>query len=524
MTGRGIVAAGDKRTAAAGTSVFARGGNAADAAVAAAFASFVAEATVINIGCGGFALVVDSGGDRPAVAYDFFASMPSGRPDRTTDFREIQVDFGTATQSFWIGRGSTAVPGAVAGLCRLAREWGRLPLPELLSPAIALARDGFTMPRNMAYILTLLTDIFSDTPQLKQGFWSANGPKTAGDAMRFPKLAVSLERLAAEGPDYFYRGELAEQIVEDHRRNGGLITREDLAGYRARKLAPLRVDFRGNTVLLTPLPSHGGSLIAFSLALLAATPKANHPHNPRHLITLAHVMKLTNLARAEWGEGQTSGEPAVLERENIERWRARLHQALAGVPFPEEEPKPSGPGHTTHLSAVDADGLSVSITTSAGESAGYLIDDTGICLNNILGEADLNPAGWHRHQPGQHLFSMMCPTTVLNEKGGLALTLGSAGSNRIRSAILQTICNTIDFGMDPQAAVDAPRIHYEDGVLQCEGGIPEECAQSLERAGFEVKRWQERNLFFGGAQAVAADGDRLSGGADPRRHGAVRHG
>jgi gamma-glutamyltranspeptidase/glutathione hydrolase len=175
-------------------------------------------------------------------------------------------------------------------------------------------------------------------------------------------------------------------------------------------------------------------------------------------------------------------------------------------------------GSTTHIAALDREGWACSVTCSNGSASGIIVPGTGVHLNNMLGEQDLNPLGFHRHPPGRRMPSMMAPTVVVRE-GRAELAVGSAGSNRIRSAILQTILRVIDDGMPAQEAVDAPRLHYEDGIVYTEPGID---TAALEAAGWQLSEFRERNLFFGGAQAVAREGgEAFSGGGDPRRGGAA---
>jgi gamma-glutamyltranspeptidase/glutathione hydrolase len=180
-------------------------------------------------------------------------------------------------------------------------------------------------------------------------------------------------------------------------------------------------------------------------------------------------------------------------------------------------------GSTTHISAMDADGGCASVTCSNGSSSGVMVPGTGIHLNNMLGEEDLNPLGHHRHARGARVPSMMAPTVVLLEDGAPEIALGSAGSNRIRSAILQTILNVVDFGLKAENAVELPRLHLERGIVEAEPAVDPRALESLESSGWTVQRWGERNLYFGGVQAVARDplSGELSGGGDPRRGGAA---
>ena len=530
---RGIVAAGDSQTAEAGAAIFRLGGNAVDAAVAAAFASFVAEISVVNIGAAGFAMVFDpNAGPGPAqraTAYDFCAAVPSLRPAAERDFREVLIDFGGDKQPFFIGRASTAVPGAVAGLCAMALERGSLPLATLLKPAIALSRSGTVVSPIQAYVFDLLQPIFSDTPEMKRIIAPEGHLARPGEVLRFSHLAKTWERLSREGPDLFYRGALAEAIADDHARNGGLITLGDLGAYRVEESLPVRIGYRGYEVLLPGPSSHGGVLIGFALKLLETVDLGDCRHSGYgHLLKLAHALRLTSLARKDWDQAwELASEPPdrliarFLGEAHVESYAARLKDAVGR----ERHENPSwdvdtSPGHTTHISAVDEHGMAVSITTSAGEGAGYEIADTGMTMNNMLGEHDLNPHGFHRDPAGTRLRSMMSPAIVVKD-GTPLLALGSAGSNRLRSAIVQTISNVIDFGMRPNQAVNEPRIHFEAGVLHLEGGIPGEVAAALDAAGFSVNPWQRKSLYFGGAQAVMYGEEALVGGADERRGGAV---
>jgi gamma-glutamyltranspeptidase/glutathione hydrolase len=164
--------------------------------------------------------------------------------------------------------------------------------------------------------------------------------------------------------------------------------------------------------------------------------------------------------------------------------------------------------------------LVVSVTTSTGENAGYVVGDTGVCLNNMLGEIDLHPQGFHRLPPGARLTTMMSPVVVLRE-GDPVLAVGSGGSNRLRSAIVQVISNVIDFGMPLGDAIDAPRVHFEAGTLQVEGGISDSVVRELQGAGYQVNHWPGRNMFFGGAHAVANQDGQLVAAGDKRRGGSV---
>jgi gamma-glutamyltranspeptidase/glutathione hydrolase len=500
------------------------GGNAVDAAVAATFASFVAEAALVNIGGAGMAMIVGGDGSEEATVYDFFSTMPSGRIGENADFREILVDFGPEQQPFYIGRASSAVPGVVAGLFAMAQAHGRLPLPKLLEPASHLAREGAILSEALAYVLDILTPIFTDTPGLAATFAPCGQVFQAGEHMTFPALAETLERLGQEGPDLFYTGDVGRAIVEDQRTHGGLITAEDLASYRVRRVGPIRLDYRGYRVLLPPPASIGGVLIAFALKLLEMVEVASLPYaSHQHVRLLAEVMRLTNLARPSWESSRGPDATRIedfLSPQHLSGYQSELLELLDGEPAPPDSGLGGGPSATTHISVVDSQGTIVGVTTSAGENAGYVVGETGVCMNNILGEIDLHPQGFHRLPPGARLTTMMSPVVVLCE-GEPLLAVGSGGSNRLRSAITQVISNVIDFGMPLAEAIDAPRVHFEGDLLQVEGGISESVVRALERGGYQVNHWPGRNMFFGGAHAVARQNGELVAAGDRRRGGSV---
>ncbi len=519
----GAIAAGHPETVSAGAEMLRRGGNAVDAAVAAAVASFVAEASIVNIGGGGVALVVD-GLHGTRTAYDFFSVMPSGHFTPDADFHQVLVDFGPEQQPFHIGRASAAVPGVVAGLCRMASVQGTLPLSTLLSPAVRLADEGAMLTTGLAYAYRILQPIFRATPELADLYTPDGRMYQVGERMRFPQLARTLEQLGAHGPELFYQGAIAQQIAADQQANHGLIQTEDLAGYTVLTAAPIRLPYRGYDVFLMPPSSLGGVLIAFALRLLEAVDVGALAHNEtEHLCVLAEVMRLTNIARADWEQSNLPVSDRVswlLADAVIGPYQERLLASLAEVTHELEPPPYAGSNDTTHISVVDRQGMQVSVTTSAGENAGFLVGDTGVCLNNMLGEADLHPHGFHTLSPGTRLITMMTPL-VIERAGEPILAVGSGGSNRIRSAILQVVSNVLDFDCPLQQAVDAARIHFEAGILQAEGGVNSTVVKELRRAHYRVNAWSDHNMYFGGAHAVATEQGRLIAAGDSRRGGST---
>ena len=490
MAARGVVAAGHPVSAQLGADALRDGGNAVDAALAAVLGSFTAEPLLTGLGAGGYLLVVPV--DAEPVLLDFFVEA-SGRgadPGSRGTLVPVEVSFGDAVQPFHIGAASVGTYGVPAGIAAASVEYGRLPLADLTAPAAELARAGVPLTRQQAYVVEILAPIVTATPECAALFAPGGSLLGHGDLFRNPEMGDTLDLLGREGAGPFYKGAVATLICDWlAARGGATLTAEDLSAYDVVEREPIRVAYRDAEVLLNPPPSAGGALLALALARLNATAGAPDA------VALVESMDAAQLARTpDFIEGLA--DPGFLKR----------FLAL-------------NLGSTTHTSAIDADGNAASVTCSNGEGSGIVVPGTGIHLNNMQGEEDLNPLGFHRHAAGRRLPSMMCPTAVLRN-GVPELVLGSAGSNRIRSALLQTIANVVDRGMAVQEAVDAPRLHSESGTVYAEPGTD---VDALEAAGYVVQRFRDRNLFFGGVQAARRrpqDG-ALGGGGDPRRGGAV---
>jgi gamma-glutamyltranspeptidase/glutathione hydrolase len=506
----GVCAAGHRASALAGARALAHGGTAVDAVVAAAFAAAVAESPLTGPGAGGFMLVRPPGG--PAVLLDFFVAVPGlgpgGRRLRAEDLHAFTVPFGDADQVFHIGPASVAVPGQVQGLCAAWERFGRLPLDDLLEPAVRLAREGVPLTRQAGYLHRILAEMLTHTPAAADVYAPGGRLLGEGEVVRLPELADTLAELARTGPAAMRAGgALAGRVREGLEAMGGLVTAEDLAAYRVLERPPLEVAFRDVTLLTNPPPSAGGVLIAAALRALDEDPPAADAAG--HYLGVARAGARANALRDD------AFTRLLHEEDFLERfWAGRLGGGGAGA----ARRAPTG---TTHVSAVDADGGMASCSSSNGSGSGVMLPGTGFLLNNMLGEEDLNPDGPGVGVPGRRMLSMMAPTLMLRH-GEPVVALGSAGSNRLRSAILQTVVNIVDAGLDLPAAVRRPRVHPEAGGLDVEGGVPEAVCAALEAAGgFRLRRWGDTNLFFGGVSAAGRIGGRLQGAGDPRRSGAA---
>jgi gamma-glutamyltranspeptidase / glutathione hydrolase len=471
---KGAIAAGHPLTANAGIRVLRAGGSAVDACVAAAFVSWVCESPLTGPGGGGFMLVHEAETGKTTVL-DFFVTVPKeARGD--VELLELAVDFdGDTRQLFRTGAAGGAVPGTALGLETAHRRFGRMPWAELVAPAAEVARAGVELTPMQSYLHRILDGLLRHSPEGDALYGRDGRPYVLGDRFALPELGETLDRLGAEGSEALYRGELAERTVAHVGAGGGALTLADLEAYVVVEREPIAVEYHGHEFRSNPPPSSGGVLVALGLRTLGEREPAPG--------AVADAMEAQEAARdATFARALVSGDAV---------------QLLKG---------------TTHISVLDRDGNAASLSASLGSGSGVVVPGTGIHLNNMLGELDLVGAS----QPGERLTSMMAPSLVLRD-GAPRLVLGSAGSARLRGAILQVTANVVAAGMTVEQAVEAPRVHAEAGVVHCEAPA---AADALEVEGRAVVRWKERNLFFGGVSAVEVrpDGETAAAG-DPRRGG-----
>ncbi len=485
-----MVAAGHPLTAQAGADVLRAGGNAVDAAIAAMLVSWVAEPLLTGPGAGGYLLYAAP--PQEPVLLDFFVSAP-GLGDTAVGERAamlpVDVDFGDARQVFNVGPASCGTWGTPAGIEDAHRRWGSVPLADLAAPAAALARTGVPLNAEQAYVAEILRPILTSTAECAALLAPEGRVLREGEAFVCPELGDAIERLGAEGAAPFYTGEIGAAIQAWLADRGGSITPGDLRGYAVAPGRPVQASYRGRDVLSPPPPNAGGVLVALALGLLDRVP------SPPSVLAIVDTMEEVHAARTDdFLDGLAA--PGFADR----LLASRL-------------------GSTTHISVLDGAGNACSVTCSNGEGSGVVVPGTGVHVNNMMGEDDLNPRGFHTYPPGRRLPSMMAPTVVVGPDG-VELVVGSAGSNRIRSAILQTIVGVVDHGWTAQQAIDAPRVHLEDGMVFAEPGVD---LDALRSAGRAVTPFRAPNLFFGGVQAVRRDqrSGAMSGGGDPRRGGAV---
>ncbi len=500
---RAVVASGHDLVSRAAGQILAAGGNAFDAVVAAGFAGAVAEQTLTSLGGGGFLLARTSERNGPAreIFFDFFVDTPGKGmvAHEQPDFFPVTVDFGGSTQVFNIGLGSVAVPGILKGLLHVHDRLGWMRLADVLTPAIELAR-GHRLNEFQAGFLGLLRPIMTMRETGRSLYEPDGRYLQAGDILVNPDLAGFLEQLVHDRGEEFYRGGIARAIDRDMREGRGLLSYEDLAGYQVRELEPLAFSYRGRTLLTAPPPSMGGALIGLSLGLLAGITMPPDWGSGEHLLLTTGLMR----------------QVERLRRQGVTTPGAVARFLAGGEVEPAREEIRLFPRGTTHISIADAAGNVASMTCSNGEGSGYFAPGTGVMLNNMMGEDDLHPDGFHAAPPGERVGSMMSPSLLLG-RDGVELVLGSGGSKRIRTAITQVLTQIVDFQRSPETAVTSPRLHWDGEVLQVEPGF-DPGALARVRDQVPVNLWQEKSMYFGGVHLVVPG---RGGAADPRRGGSV---
>lgn len=513
MRVKGVIAAGHPETARAAALILEEGGNAFDAVVAGVWTACVAEPIFASLGGGGFLLARPR--DARPVLYDFFVHTPKVRkPAAESDFYPILADFGSAQQEFHIGMGSIATPGAVKGLFQAHGDLGTMPMARVMEPAMALAKRGVRLNRLQAYLFQVVSPILESSEASRAVFGS---PEHRGRLLRegemfsIPSFADTLDGLAREGEDLFYRGEIAGTIVEDCRTGGGTLEPEDLEGYRVVRREPLELELGDGRLFINPPPSTGGILIAFALEILKDSGMGTARFgSAAHLEMLARAMALTNKARLESRLHESAEDAAetLLHPGFVEAYRRRILG------------RPAAARGTTHIGVIDSDGNAAGLSLSNGAGSGYMVPGTGVMMNNMLGEEDINPHGFHEWPEDTRIGSMMAPALMAGP-GDTATVLGSGGSNRIRTAILQVLVNLVNFGMSVEDAVSGSRIHYEGDLLDMEVGFDDEVIAVLAETFPNMKIWDERNLYFGGVHTVRYDSSTgaFEGAGDIRRDG-----
>jgi gamma-glutamyltranspeptidase/glutathione hydrolase len=509
-----------------GVEVLQEGGSAVDAAVATAFALAVTHPTAGNIGGGGF-LVYRPASGKP-VAYDFRETAPTGsHPEMWLEDGEYSF------QRHHLSHMSVGVPGTVAGLHMAWQDEGRLPWKRLVEPAVALARDGIVVTHGLAASLERVLPRLRKYPASVAQFSNDGEPYQPGDLLVQADLADSLQRIADAGPKGFYEGRTAELIVAEMQRGGGLITLEDLAGYRPERREPVRGTYRGYEVLSMPPPSSGGTILIEMLNVLEGYDLAKLGFGTTATLhRMAEAMRRAYADRARFLGDPDFNPDLPVARLTSKRYADELRATIvpdqASISDPTQFTWPVESEETTHFSVVDEDRNAVSLTYTLewGYGSGIVVPGGGFLLNNEMGDFNAGPGLTNDQgligtpanlaEPGKRMLSSMSPT-ILARDGELFMVTGTPGGRTIINTVLQTILNVVDHGMSAQAAVDAGRIHHQwlpDTLYYERNGFSLDSLNGLRSMGHALEQRDQQ----GAAEVIVHNPETgvLEGGVDLR--------
>jgi gamma-glutamyltranspeptidase / glutathione hydrolase len=530
----------------AGVEIMQAGGNAVDAAVATGFALAVVYPQAGNLGGGGFMLV------RFADGRAHFVDFREKAPAVATANMYLDPQGNVVETSSIVGYRAIGVPGSVAGLVHAEKTYGKLTLGQVMAPAIKLARDGFVLAWEDAQ--DLHDEYLAKFPESRRIFQHNGNYYKAGEILRQPELARTLERIASK-PEDFYHGAMAHELAASIQKGGGLITADDLAAYEVKDREPIRGTYRGYEIISAPPPSSGGTALIEILNILEGYDLAKAGNRSAASVHLTvEAFRRAYYDRAEFmGDPDFSKIPVaqLIDKKYGVAWRASIDPSRASVSkdlqrpaiFTELEqyasfhPQPLGirePEHTTHYSVVDADGNAVAVTTTLNdifgsrvtpEGLGFLLNDEMDDFSAKLGVPNLygliqGPA--NSIGPGKRPLSAMTPTIVLKD-GKLFLVLGSPGGARIITTVANILLGVVDYGMDVQEAVNAPRFHHQwmPDAISVEQWFSPDTIRLLEQMGHKVEVAGDSSPVWSDGECIAIDqktGERL-GGTDIRNNG-----
>lgn len=535
----GMVAAAHPLAAEAGLEMLKRGGNAVDAAVATAFAVGVVEPQASGIGGEGM-LIIYAARDDKAVAIDFKAQVPKVTAEKLSEAKPPKLT----------GYASVGIPGTVAGLALALEKHGTKSLSEVMQPAIRLAENGFPVPKTLADLLVERFDVISKNAELAKVFLKDGLPLPEGAILRNPDYAASLHKIAQGGPDVFYKGEIADAIVADMAANGGFITKEDLAQYKAAIRFPVRSTYRGYTILTGPPPVTSVA-VAEALNVLENFDLASWGNlSFQNMQVITEAMRQVTVDRRTYVgdpdfhqvpiEGMLSKDYAKTIAQRISFDKMTPADAIKPGDFNAKtgallRPSLAATGtdgqayespSTTQISVVDSQRNMVSLTYTLSSffGAGVMVKGTGIILNNQMGNVVGPPTAPTGPQPYKRVVTTISPTIVL-KNGKPWLAIGTPGASRIMQTLVTVLSNIIDHKMPLDKAIDAPRFFVGEGsspAMDFEARVPADVVEKFKALGYKVKTRPDYDLYFGGVQAVMIDDSgNFIGAADPRRDGAA---
>ncbi|WP_212629344.1 gamma-glutamyltransferase [Pseudomonas sp. KB-10] len=521
----GAVAAPDQYAAKVAAQVLRNGGNAVDAAVATAFTLAVTYPEAGNIGGGGFMTLFMDG--KP-----YFLDYRETAPKAATKTMYLD-DKGEVIENLsLVGAQAAGVPGTVMGLWEAHKRFGKLPWSDLITPAIGYANDGFKVADQQFQYREDAIGLFNGQTNFTDYF----GTMRPGEVFKQPQMAETLTRIAAVGPDEFYKGKTADLLVAQMQRDGGLISKEDLADYRAKWREPMRVDWQGNTLYTAPLPSSGGIALAQLIGIKeqrAADFKGVELNSARYIHLLAEIEKRVFADRADYlGDPDFSDVPVdkLVDAQYLERRAGEVNPTAIS---PTEQVRPGlEPHQTTHFSIVDADGNAVSNTYTLNWDfgSGVVVEGAGFLLNDEMDDFSAKPGVANAFgvvgrdanaiEPGKRMLSSMSPSIVTRD-GKVSLVLGTPGGSRIFTSIFQVLNNVYDFKLPLEKAVAAQRVHHQllpkDTIYyDAYAPLTGEVADELKAMGYVL---EDQGWNMGDIQAIRVDGRSLETASDPRGRG-----
>ena len=521
---RAMVVSGNGLASDVGRSILRQGGNAVDAAVAVGFALAVVHPEAGNIGGGGFMVIRLRDGTTQALDYRETA------PGRAT--RDMYLDeHGEPTERSITGHLAAGVPGSVAGLVEAHRRYGRLPLAAVVQPAIDLARDGFPVDEYRSESIRGDSARLASFPASRASFLPGGAPPAPGTTLRQPELARTLEAIRDHGSDGFYHGPVADLIVAEMARGGGLISLDDLAGYRAIWRDPVAIRYRGHTIYSMPPASSGGVTMGEILNIM----EGYAPLPPFGSPALIHL-EAEAMRRAFTDRNTYLGDPAFVrnptDRLLSKEYAATLREGIGprATPTPAFSPAAHTGSSTTHYSVVDAEGNAVSTTTTLNNSYGSAVTvaGAGFLLNDEMDDFTSAPGKPNMYglvqgeanaiAPGKRMLSAMTPSIVLDPQGRLLMVVGTPGGPRIITMVYHVISNVIDHRMSLADAVMVPRMHHQglpDSLMVESNGFPPQTLDSLRARGHAIS---ERGKW-GDVEGIIRTVQGWEGVSDPRLGG-----
>lgn len=518
-----VVASGKYEASQAGLEVLKAGGNAVDAAVAVGFALSVVEPNSSGIGGGGFMTIHSENGD--SVFVDFRERAPKGA---TPDMWVVTEDGKVIGNQKNTGGKSVGIPGEVAGLEYAFKTYGsgNVTWEQVIEPAVKLAEEGYYVTPTLYNDMFSAYDAMIAYPELGDIFLNADGLNyQIGELFKNPDMAKTLKKIAAEGKDAFYTGQMAQTMVDTINKYGGVFTMEDFAGYEVKVMEPVKGTYRGYEIISSPLPSSGGTHVIEALNIMENFDiKGMGFGSKDNLHVLAESFKILFNDRAEFmGDPQYVDVPVKgITDKDYAKAMADQIDMNGIIEYEEINPWTYEHEDTTHYSVADAKGNMVAVTQTVNYGFGSKVaaGGYGFVLNDEMDDFSADPESPNAIAPGKTPLSSMSPTIVLKEDGTPFMVLGSPGATKIITTVTQVISNVIDHGMTMQEAIDAPRIfNNATSAVSYESRLDESVMKELEAMGYELDKSDDFNRTFGSVQAVMYGEDGLLGGADPRRDG-----